>query len=165
MQQTLLFNEMSQVEIEKPKTGKGSGKPRGKYKPRQPKPKVISPYKEVQDIYYEIALLLNPSILFQPPKEESIEFKYFNFRHVAYNDELYTYDGEEYRGENFNIINAELKGTETLGIKERVFLHRSFLNLVNQGNSVKQAAEIMQPIILKFQEGMIFSDQQIDTME
>lgn len=165
MQQTLIFSDLPKVEVVKPKTGKGSGKPRGKYKPRQVKPKTISKYDELQQLQYEIALLLDPAVLFQPKKEELTDYPYFNFWCSRYNEESYEYKGETFQGEKFEIISAELKETQTLGIKERIYLHNTFLNLIKQGDNMTKAAQLLQPIILKFKEGVIFSDKQDNALE
>lgn len=159
MQQTLIFPELPTVKIKKPAFGKGSGKPRGRYKPRTIKPKTYSEYQELQDLQFQIALLINPGVLFKQSDEELTEYQYFNFWVTKYNEKEYEYRGEKFKGEKFNIISAELKGCENLGIKEKLFIHRKFFINYKTLNTTEKAAQILQPLILSFGEGKyIFSD-------
>ena len=157
MQQTLKLEGLPPVV--KPLTGKGSGKERGRYKPRKIKPKTFSMYQELVNIQFQLALLINPLAVMYKPNNELIEYEYFNFWTLKYTNDKYSYKGEEYEGENFSIIGAELKGCEKLGIKENLFLHHQLFKQLTKIHLIR-AAQNLQPLILAFANGdLIFDDK------
>lgn len=57
------------------------------------------------------------------------------------------YEGEWFEGEEFSIKSAELVGSETLSLIDRILLHEEFYKLLSDGIDLMDAAETMQPKI------------------
>lgn len=131
-----------------------SRKLRGHYKKKEIKEERLNPYLEISQIYSQIANYLPIPIMTNG--QERFNYEHLTLWYSQYNIENYLYQGEEFIGEDFKIIGAELKGTENMFINERLYLHRKLLELIKNGLSVYEAAERIQPLIKKFiDEGII----------
>lgn len=53
--------------------------------------------------------------------------------HSKYTSNTYTHKGTIYKGQDFVVREAELIGSEDLGVQERLFLHSSYLELLEEG--------------------------------
>lgn len=166
MQQCFCFSEDFKVnDQEKPKTGKGSGKKRGKYKPRKKVIPKMTMWQILDDIKYQIAMLLDSSLMFKYCEEFTRDYKYFTLYYLKYVAAPYEYQGEIFQGDNFKIIQAELKGTENLHIKENLFIHQKLLQLIQINYELNEAALLLQPLILKFRKGEVIFSDHTRTME
>ena len=127
---------------------------RGHYKEKEKKPEKLNPYAQLAQLYSEVANDL-PIPIMSNDDNEKYDYDLLTLWYSHYTFEQYTYQGEEFYGEDFRVIQAELKGTEDLFINERIFLHKKLLELIKKGTSIYEAAKLLQPLIFKFKSGEI----------
>lgn len=108
------------------------------------KPKVVqyNPYTHMQKLYSQLASFL-PIPLFL--NEEAV-FDYEGVKgwYVVYSPENYEYENKVYPGEQFNIIEAEITGTENFNIIDRINLHEKLIKLLQQRVELKNAIKLVQ---------------------
>lgn len=124
-----------------------SKKERGQYN-KTPKEKVFTDWEKMQLIYVQLANYC-PLPLFETEKEiyninslrlwcsnyEAEEYEYLNDSGVS----------EKCKGEKFKVIEAEIIGTESWSIEDRLFLHNALLENLRSGLDIKSAVEKIQP--------------------
>lgn len=132
----------------------GGKKLRGHYQKQEKKPEKLNPYAELSQLYSRVANYL-PIPIMSTGGQEVFDYDLLTLWYSHYQAEKYHYQGESYDGEDFKIIQAELKGTEDLYVDEKIFIHKSLLNLIQKGTSINEAAKLLQPLIFKFKSGEI----------
>lgn len=116
------------------------------------KPKVVeyNPYTHMQKLYNQLASFL-PIPLFL--KEEAV-FDYNGVKgwYMVYSPEIYEYDNKSYAGEQFNVIEAEITGTENFNITDRIQLHEKLINLLRQDVELNNAIKLVQQDVKELQK-------------
>lgn len=67
-----------------------------------------------------------------------IDFGIVRSSRVHYTPETYKYKGVFYKGQEFTVRQAEIIGSELLGIEERLFLHSELLEALENGYQIEQ---------------------------
>lgn len=124
---------------------------RGHYKEKEKKPEKLNPYAQLAQLYSQVANYLPIPIM--TSNQEVFDYGLLTLWYSHYTFDKYSYQGEEFNGEDFKVIQAELKGTEDLFINERIFLHKKLLEIIHSGIHINEAAKLLQPLILKFKSG------------
>lgn len=112
--------------IKKPVNDGKTGIKRGPYN----KNKIVdlNPWEVMSRIYRELSnYCVFP--LFSN-KTTAIENNGLRLWHTVYTNETYSYFDEEFTGEDFKIIEAEIIGTELMPIEWRLFLHYTLLDFL-----------------------------------
>lgn len=130
-------------------------KERGKYN-KTPKIIPIDPWVKIQILYEKLAQYSPRPIMCK--EEKIIETEYLKAWYVPYQPKTYIYNNHTYDGEQFETYEAEIKGTETLWIEERVYIHEQFLSLIEQGKTQGEAYNNILPIINKLKMGLRLRD-------
>jgi hypothetical protein len=94
---------------------------------------------------------IDPSII-----EE--DFKVYDFGVVrvwdnVYLPETYTHKGAIYKGQEFRVIEAEIAGSEDLNIQERIYLHETLLELLEEGYNINQLNWYIESLVNLFKQG------------
>lgn len=113
----------------------------------------LTPYAEFAEISAALANYLPVSLLNADCEAESKDYGLIIRREIHYTNEDYEYYGEIFRGENFKLIEAELKGTEKLKIDKRLYIHKKLLDLIKTGLNIHEAAELLQEEIKRLNNG------------
>ena len=92
------------------------------------------------------------------PTEEGEDYRYFDFGMVrvwdnTYTSETYTYRGDIYKGQDFKVLEAEIKGTEDLNIQERLYIHETVLELLEDGYNIDQLNWYIESLVNLFKQG------------
>lgn len=122
-------------------------KNRGKYN-KTPAKKNSTNWEKMQYIYTQLANYC-PLPLFESSKEV-FDINGLRLWCTNYECNEYTYltsSGvfENYTGERFKVIEAEISGTENWHIEDRIFLHELLLNDLRSGYDIKSAMEKISP--------------------
>ncbi len=136
----------------------GGRKKRGKYKKKEVKPIPIDPYLELSQILSQLANYF-PIPICNNSAKEIYQYQHIRFWFSKHECEEYEYDKEVFNGESFNIVEAELIGTEDLNIDERLFLHKKLLEFVKNGMNIQIAAGKLQPLIIQFKNGTLILEK------
>lgn len=70
-----------------------------------------------------------------------------------YYEEAYTYRGQIFKGQEFEDVGAEIKGTEDLNIQERLFIHEELLDALEEGYEIEQLNQWLEEMVNYFQHG------------
>lgn len=136
----------------------GGRKKRGKYKKKEVKPIPIDPYLELSRILSQLANYF-PIPICNNSAKEIYQYQHIRFWFSKHECEEYEYEKEVFNGESFNIVEAELIGTEDLNIDERLFLHKKLLEFVKNGMNIQVAAGKLQPLIIQFKNGTLILEK------
>lgn len=116
------------------------------------KPKVIeyNPYTHMQKLYTQLGDLIGIRLF---SKDDAV-FRYRGIKiwSLIYTSEEYEYEGKSYPGEQFQINQAEIRGTENFIIKDRIKLHEKFINLLQQHVELKNAIKLVQQDVRELQK-------------
>lgn len=122
-------------------------KVRGQYD-KTPKKKILTHWEKMQEIYTQLANYC-PLPLFGNEKEitdiHGLRLWCLNYtaeRYEYLNDSNIT---EICKGEDFKVIEAEIIGTESWYLEDRIFIHEKLLNEIRSGLNVKSAMEKIKP--------------------
>lgn len=126
----------------------GGKKVRGPYNIK-PKTIELSPYQKLNNLLSQISNYL-PSPIFK--EEEEFIFPNIKLWNSKYSIEPYEYNNELFNGDDFNIIEAELIGTELFSVEDRISLHSILLEKLKNGINIAEAAEKLQPLIKYIKE-------------
>lgn len=66
---------------------------------------------------------------------------------VHYPPETYKYKGVLYKGQDFTERQAEIRGSELLGIEERLFLHSELLETLENGYTIEQCNSWIESLL------------------
>lgn len=77
---------------------------------------------------------------------------------VNYTKEKYTHKGDDgviktYKGEEFFLNFAEVKGTEDLGINERLFVHEELMRCIEDGYTIEKLNMWLEELVCLMQNG------------
>lgn len=92
------------------------------------------------------------------PTEYGEDYRYFDFGMVrvwdnSYTSETYTYRGDIYKGQDFKVLEAEIIGTEDLNIQERLYIHETVLELLEEGYNIDQLNWYIESLVNLFKQG------------
>lgn len=139
-QQTLFAGQEGFEEAQKAFEDLNKGK-RGFYNKDYTKPKhTDNPWEEMRKIYAEIANFFDVP-RFQLKDDEVLLFENGKIRAWCfhYDNEAYPYGDEIFTGEDFDIIEAEIVGTEKYNLQTRLSIHKEFLDNLISGKSIQQS--------------------------
>jgi hypothetical protein len=71
----------------------------------------------------------------------------------VYLPETYTHQKAIYKGQEFRVIEAEIIGSEDLNIQERLYLHETLLELLEDGYNINQLNWYLESLVNLFQQG------------
>jgi hypothetical protein len=71
----------------------------------------------------------------------------------VYLPETYTHQGTIYKGQEFRVIEAEIIGSEDLNIQERLYLHETLLELLEEGYRIEQLNWYIESLVNLFKQG------------
>lgn len=145
-----LFTNVEGFEQYEDEYQKTQSRKRGPYKVKEFKPLVISDYQKLDTLYSRIANYLPSPLLSN--SEAVFTYNGLNAWYNIYTDDMYSYQGQEYRGENFKSFQAEIIGTENFELNKRIELHSKLLDLLRNGADLDKAVEILQPEIILLQK-------------
>lgn len=75
-----------------------------------------------------------------------------------YYKEKFSYRGETYEGQEFVDVGAEIKGTEDLGIEERLWLHSCLLDRLEDGERIEDMNWELESVVNLFLQGVRLRD-------
>ena len=75
-----------------------------------------------------------------------------------YYKEKFSYRGETYEGQEFVDVGAEIKGTEDLGIEERIWLHTCLLDRLEDGERIEDMNWEIERTVNLLQQGVRVRD-------
>jgi hypothetical protein len=86
------------------------------------------------------------------------DYKVYDFGIVrvwdnVYLPETYTHQGAIYKGQEFRVIEAEIIGSEDLNIQERLYLHETLLELLEDGYNINQLNWYIESLVNLFKQG------------
>jgi hypothetical protein len=92
------------------------------------------------------------------PSITSEDYKVYDFGIVrvwdnVYLPETYTHKGAIYKGQEFRVIEAEITGSEDLNIQERIYLHETLLELLEEGYRIEQVNWYIESLVNLFKQG------------
>ena len=92
------------------------------------------------------------------PSITSEDYKAYDFGIVrvwdnVYLPETYTHKGAIYKGQEFRVIEAEIIGSEDLNIQERIYLHETLLELLEEGYNINQLNWYIESLVNLFKQG------------
>ena len=92
------------------------------------------------------------------PSIETEDYKAYDFGIVrvwdnVYLPETYTHQGAIYKGQEFRVIDAEIIGSEDLNIQERIYLHETLLELLEEGYRIEQLNWYLESLVNLFKQG------------
>lgn len=123
-----------------------NAKKRGNYNVHT-KPPQYSPYKHIQALYTQLAgyISICPFLM------EDAVFRYNEIKIWVsyYKAGKYIYNGKIYEGQNFHIIQAEIRGTENFNVKHRIYLHQKLINFLRNGMDLKDALILIKKDVKK----------------
>lgn len=96
------------------------------------------------------------------PSLQGENYKAYDFGMVRvwdniYLSESYTHIGTVYKGQDFRVLEAEVIGTEDLNIDERLFIHESLLELLEEGYRIEQLNWWLEELVNCFKNGWTVS--------
>lgn len=112
---------------------------------------------------YQILANYFPYPLFQGNKQYSdtnfIDNGIIRTYKTQYKKENYLYRGDDgitrlYKGQDFEVREAEIIGTEDLGINERLFLHETLIEYLDMGYKIEQLSMWIEEMINWFLQGV-----------
>lgn len=116
------------------------------------KPKLVeyNPYTHIKNLYSELANFL-PRPLFT--NEEAV-FEYEGIRvwYMIYSPENYLYNEKTYTGEQFNITEAEINGTENFTVEDRIKLHQKLIELLKERVALNNAIKLIRQDVKELQK-------------
>lgn len=71
-------------------------------------------------------------------KNKNFDIGILRYKLIEYKKEDYNYQGNEYIGTPYKFGEAEIIGSELLGIEERLFLHETLLEYLEEGYRIEQ---------------------------
>lgn len=71
----------------------------------------------------------------------------------VYLPETYTHQGAIYKGQEFRVIEAEIIGSEDLNIQERLYIHETVLELLEEGYRIEQLNWYIESLVNLFSQG------------
>lgn len=71
-------------------------------------------------------------------KNKIFDYGILRYRRSEYDNEEYTYQGKRYKDLPFQYTQAEIIGSELLGIEERLFLHETLLEYLEEDYKIEQ---------------------------
>ena len=97
------------------------------------------------------------------PTEQGEDYRFFDFGIVrvwdnTYTSEKYIYKGDTYKGQDFKVLEAEIIGTEDLGITERLFIHECVLEALEDGYQIEQLNWWIEEMVNIFKSGQTASN-------
>lgn len=132
---------------------------------------LINPFTYISEIYNLIAIKYVPMPLLSK-ESTAFVFKGLSVTYSVYQPEAYTYydyptngiEGKDEicRGEDFQIFEAELIGTENFSVYERIALHTQLLEYLEQGVELNKATSLLQPEIERIKR--LYDKEKADTM-
>lgn len=134
---------MTEKEVEK------LNRKRGHYKTKEPIIHIVNdPYTEMKNLYEKLSNFVPDKDVFS--KENIIkDWAGVRFWYNVYNEDKYSYQGNEYEGEKFKVMEAEIIGTEDLYIDDRINLHKELISLLTKNVQIENALDIIRPKIRK----------------
>jgi hypothetical protein len=75
-----------------------------------------------------------------------------------YYKEKFSYRGETFEGQEFVDVGAEIKGTEDLGIEERLWLHSCLLDRLEDGERIEDMNWELESVVNLFLQGVRLRD-------
>lgn len=92
------------------------------------------------------------------PIEENEDYRVYDFGMIRvweniYYPETYTYRGDIYKGQEFKTVEAEIIGTEDLNIQERLYIHETVLEMLEDGYSIDQLNWYIESLVNLFKQG------------
>lgn len=70
----------------------------------------------------------------------------------------YTHNGTNYKGQRFNVVEAEIKGTEDFNVEERLFLHQKLLMWLQNGGKLEDITKEIKQDIQALKNGFRLCD-------
>lgn len=132
---------------------------------------LINPYTYISEIYNYLAIKYVPLPLLSKT-ETAFNFNGLKVTYSVYEPDAYTYydyptqgfEGidEICSGEDFQIFEAELIGTEYFNVTDRIDLHIRLLDLLEQGVQLNQATSQLLPEIERIKK--IYDKKKSNTM-
>lgn len=132
---------------------------------------LINPFSYLSEINNYIAMKYVTMPLLSK-EEAAFSYKGLNVYYLVYEPDTYTYydyptQGAEgmdsiCNGEDFQIFEAELTGTENFYIQDRLDLHIRLIDLLDQGVQLEQATSMLQPEIERIKQ--IYDKEKADTL-
>lgn len=111
-----------------------------------PKPKhTANNWEYLRELQRQLANFLDVPYFF-----DRDEVFYFSNNRIkawtyVYDEESYTYEGQEYEGEAFKVREAEIVGAENFNIETRLYLHQHLINDLENGVTLDKAVDNIQP--------------------
>lgn len=144
-----LFSEIEGFEKADELVQSLNARKRGSY---NTKPKLVeyNPYTHMQKLYSQLASFL-PIPLFL--NEEAV-FDYNGVKgwYMVYMPQNYEYEYRIYPGEQFNVVEAEITGTENFNIDDRIHLHEKLIKLLQQRVELDNAIKLIQLDVKELQK-------------
>lgn len=107
---------------------------------------------ELRKIYIELANYFPPPLFLQSDNEYT-DTGIIRTWHQVYQNETYNYKGTIYKGQNFQVSEAEIIGTEDFNIDERLYLHKELLERIKAQEKLEVIFKDMQNKVRKLQQG------------
>lgn len=85
--------------------------------------------------------------------QEKEDYYFLRKWRERYTQEIYKYKGTTYKGQEFQINEVEVIGTEKFDIHERLFIHESILNFLKEGTKIEELQDWVNGIIEWFNNG------------
>lgn len=85
--------------------------------------------------------------------QEKEDYLFLRKWRERYTQEIYKYKGTAYKGQEFQIDEVEVIGTEKFDIHERLFIHESILNFFKEGTKIEDLQDWVNGIIEWFNNG------------
>lgn len=122
---------------------------RGPYKTHH-KTQEYTPYRYIQQLYTQLASFF-PAPLFQT-EENIFDYKGVIVWYSPYSPNDYEYNDKMYEGEQFQVIQAEITGTENFNINDRIALHKKLIELLEKRIELENAIKLIQQDVKEYQK-------------
>ena len=92
------------------------------------------------------------------PTEVGEDYKCYDFGVIrvwdnSYLSESYTHQGAIYKGQDFKVLEAEVIGTEDLNIQERLYIHETVLEMLEEGYNIEHLNWYIESLVNLFKQG------------
>lgn len=124
---------------------------RGPYKTK-PKIKVTNynPYTHIQQLYTQLGDLIGIRLF---SKDDAVfRYKGIKIWSMVYTPEEYDYDNKSYVGEQFQVNQAEIRGTENFTVNDRISLHQKLINLLKNRIDLRDAVKLIEQDVKELQK-------------
>lgn len=123
---------------------------RGPYNKKSPKIEEYNPYTHINKLYSQLGDLIGIRLF---AKDDAVfRYKSIKIWSNVYTNEEYEYNDEVFIGEQFQVNQAEVRGTENFTVYDRIDLHKKLINYLINRMDLKDALKLIEQDVKELQK-------------